>query len=104
MYRGWGIFPGSLTPEGNFSMNSSGIKRGLAGSAVAALAVTGLPFLASSASAAAGDTLTVLSTGPALNGGNEGAVVVLRAKDGSVDVNDLALTSTSGSTVDSQNT
>lgn len=32
-------------------MISSGIKRGLAGSAVAALAVTGLPFLASSASA-----------------------------------------------------
>jgi len=32
-------------------MNSSGIKRGLAATAVAALAVTGLPFLASSASA-----------------------------------------------------
>lgn len=32
-------------------MNSSGIKRGLASAAVAALAVTGLPFLASSASA-----------------------------------------------------
>ena len=32
-------------------MNSSGIKRGLASSAIAALAVTGLPFLASSASA-----------------------------------------------------
>lgn len=32
-------------------MNSSGIKRGLAGTAVAALAVTGLPFLATSASA-----------------------------------------------------
>ncbi len=32
-------------------MNSSGIKRGLATTAVAALAVTGLPFLATSASA-----------------------------------------------------
>ena len=32
-------------------MNSSGIKRGLAGAAISALAVTGLPFLASSASA-----------------------------------------------------
>ncbi|MBM7507299.1 hypothetical protein JOE61_001113 [Nocardioides salarius] len=33
-------------------MNSSGIKRGLAGSAITALAISGLPFLASSASAA----------------------------------------------------
>ncbi|GHJ57616.1 hypothetical protein NOK12_01350 [Nocardioides sp. OK12] len=32
-------------------MNSSGIKRGLAGSAITALAITGLPFLATSASA-----------------------------------------------------
>ena len=32
-------------------MNSSGIKRGLAATAVSALAVTGLPFLATSASA-----------------------------------------------------
>ena len=32
-------------------MNSSGIKRGLAGSAITALAISGLPFLASSASA-----------------------------------------------------
>ena len=35
-------------------MNSSGIKRGLAGSAITALAITGLPFLATSAQAAHG--------------------------------------------------
>ena len=84
-------------------MNSSGIKRGLAGSAVAALAVTGLPFFASSADAAAGDTITVVSTGPARNGGDVGADVVIRVKDGTVNPADLALTSTTGSTVDAQN-
>ncbi|MGY2702124.1 hypothetical protein [Nocardioides sp. HB32] len=61
-------------------MNSSGIKRGLAGSAVAALAVTGLPFFASSASAVAGDSIAVASTGPTLNGGAIGGVVVLKTK------------------------
>ncbi|HEU5036745.1 MAG TPA: hypothetical protein VFT70_07065 [Nocardioides sp.] len=84
-------------------MNSSGIKRGLAGSAVAALAVTGLPFLASSADAAAGDTITVVSTGPARNGGNLGADVVLRVKDGTVVPGDLELTSTTSPTSGSQN-
>ncbi len=85
-------------------MNSSGIKRGLAVSAVSALAVAGIPALASSASAAAGDTITVTSTGPARNGGDLGAEVVLRVKDGTVDPADLALTSTSSAAVDSQNT
>ena len=61
-------------------MNSSGIKRGLAASAVAAMAVTGLPFLASSASADTGDVINVASTGPVLNGGTEGGVVVLNTK------------------------
>lgn len=49
--------------------SSSGIKRGLAATAVAALAVTGVPALASSASATAGETLTLVGTpGPTLNG------------------------------------
>ena len=59
-------------------MNSSGIKRGLATTAISALAVTGLPFLATSASATPGDVLQVAFTGPALNTGTEGAVVVLK--------------------------
>jgi adhesin/invasin len=85
-------------------MNSSGIKRGLAVSAVSALAVAGIPALASSASAAAGDTITVTSTGPARNGGDLGADVVLRVKDGTVVPGDLKLTSTTSSAVGSQNT
>ena len=85
-------------------MNSSGIKRGLAGSAVAALAVTGLPFLATSASAAPGDNFTVVYTGPALNGGDQGAVVVLRAEDGEIDETLLDLTSTSSALAGSEDT
>ncbi|CAI9409582.1 beta strand repeat-containing protein [Nocardioides sp. T2.26MG-1] len=84
-------------------MNSSGIKRGLAVSAVSALAVAGIPALASSASAAAGDTITVVSTGPARNGGDLGADVVLRVKDGTVAAGDLALTATNSDAVGSQN-
>jgi hypothetical protein len=61
-------------------MNSSGIKRGLAGSAVAALAVTGIPFLASSADAATGDVIQVQSTGTARNAGDQGALVVLNTR------------------------
>lgn len=62
-------------------MNSSGIKRGLAASAVAALAVAGLPFLASSANAATGDEVVLGSVGPTLNGGDVGGVVVLKTKN-----------------------
>jgi len=62
-------------------MNSSGIKRGLAATAVAALAVTGLPFLASSASANAGGEMSVLFTGPVRNAGDVGGVIVLKTKD-----------------------
>ncbi|MDN4160218.1 beta strand repeat-containing protein [Nocardioides abyssi] len=58
-------------------MNSSGIKRGLAVSAISALAVAGIPALASPASADTGDVLTVASVGPARNGGTEGALVRL---------------------------
>ncbi|WKN49545.1 hypothetical protein [Nocardioides sp. Arc9.136] len=70
-------------------MNSSGIKRGLAVSAISALAVAGIPALATSASAAPGDVLTVATTGPALNGGAEGAVVVLNTRG--IDPADLAV-------------
>lgn len=59
-------------------MNSSGIKRGLAATAVAALAVTGLPFLASSASAVQGDSASVAYVGPVRNGGEQGGLVVLK--------------------------
>ncbi len=62
-------------------MTSSGIKRGLAVSAISALAVAGLPSLATSASAAAGDVLTVGSVGPTLDGGTIGGVVVLKTKN-----------------------
>lgn len=84
-------------------MNSSGIKRGLAVSAVSALAVAGIPALATSAQAAAGDTITVSSTGPARNGGDLGADVVLRVKDGTVLAGDLALTAVNSDLVGSQN-
>ena len=56
-------------------MNSSGIKRGLAAGAVAALAVTGLPFLASSAHAAG--TASLVSSGPTRNGGDVGGMQVV---------------------------
>lgn len=64
-------------------MNSSGIKRGLAATAVGALAVTGLPFLASSASAAPGDELQFVGAGPtrdSVAAGAPGGYVVLKAK------------------------
>lgn len=64
-------------------MNSSGIKRGLAASAVAALAVTGIPALASSASAAPGDELQFVAAGPtrdSIAGTAPGGYVVLKAK------------------------
>ncbi|TIC81662.1 DUF1090 domain-containing protein [Nocardioides sp. GY 10127] len=56
-------------------MNSSGIKRGLAVSAISALAVAGVPFIASPASAASGDSLTFTSAGPVRNGGSVGAKI-----------------------------
>jgi hypothetical protein len=61
-------------------MNSSGIKRGLAASAVSALAVAGIPALASSASAAPGDVIQVQSAGTTRNGGDQGAPIVLNTK------------------------
>ncbi|MDN4172408.1 Ig-like domain-containing protein [Nocardioides sp. SOB77] len=62
-------------------MNSSGIKRGLAVSAISALAVAGIPALASPASAETGDVIQVQSVGPARNGGTEGALVVLNVRN-----------------------
>ncbi len=61
-------------------MNSSGIKRGLATTAVTALAVAGLPLIASSASAA-DPQIIVVSKGPVRNGGTVGSQVLLRVKD-----------------------
>lgn len=84
--------------------SSSGIKRGLAATAVSALAVAGLPLLATSADAAVGDSFTVTYTGPALNGGTEGAVVIIRALDSTITPADLDLTSTSATASGSQNT
>jgi len=85
-------------------MNSSGIKRGLAVSAVSALAVAGIPALANTASAAVGDSFTVVSSGPALNGGTEGAVVTIRFKDGQIDPSLVEAVGTSGTTVGSEDT
>jgi hypothetical protein len=61
-------------------MNSSGIKRGLATTAVSALAIAGLPLFASSASAVNGDVITVASVGPARDGGELGSLIVLETK------------------------
>jgi hypothetical protein len=61
-------------------MNSSGIKRGLAVSAISALAVAGIPALASPASAETGDVATVAYTGPIRNAGNVGGLIVLKTK------------------------
>ncbi len=83
-------------------MNSSGIKRGLAATAISALAVTGLPALATSANAAVGDSFTVTSTGPALNGGTEGAVVIIRFEDGKITPAAIKAVGTSGTTVGSE--
>jgi hypothetical protein len=59
-------------------MNSSGIKRGLATTAVSALAIAGIPFIASSASAATNDTIALVSAGPVRNAGTEGGVFRLK--------------------------
>lgn len=56
-------------------MNSSGIKRGLATTAVSALAIAGIPFIASSASASPTE-LTVASVGPVRDGNTAGGTVV----------------------------
>lgn len=69
-------------------MNSSGIKRGLAASAVSALAIAGVPLLATSASAAPGETLTVVSVGPTLNGGDLGGQVHLKLSS-TIDEDDI---------------
>lgn len=61
-------------------MNSSGIKRGLATTAVSALAVAGIPLIASSASAENGDVLSTVYVGPARDGGDLGATVVFETK------------------------
>lgn len=62
-------------------MNSSGIKRGLATTAVSALAVAGIPFIASSASAS--DTaLTVANVGPVRDGNADGGTVVFSVPEG----------------------
>lgn len=64
-------------------MNSSGIKRGLATTAVSALAIAGLPLFASTASAATGDEIVVAYQGPARNGATgagNGALLVLETK------------------------
>lgn len=67
-------------------MISSGKKRGLATVAVSALAVAGLPFLASPASAA-GESISLLTTGPTRNAGDTGGAVVLKTKG--IDAADL---------------
>ena len=64
-------------------MNSSGIKRGLATTAVTALAVAGIPFIASSASAS--DTaLTVANVGPVRDGNSNGGTVVFSVPENTV--------------------
>ncbi len=75
-------------------MNSSGIKRGLAATAVAALAVTGLPFLASSSSAAqsASDTLAQGATGPIRNANAAGGVVTIKSNSAALVTADLSIT------------
>lgn len=66
-------------------MNSSGIKRGLAASAVAALAVAGLPLLASSASATSGDSLSVGNVGPVRNANAAGGSVIIKSNSATID-------------------
>jgi hypothetical protein len=85
-------------------MISSGIKRGLAATAISALAVTGIPALASSANAAVGDNFTVTYTGPALNGGDEGALVIIRAEDGEITPNLIKAVGTTGTATGSEDT
>lgn len=78
-------------------MNSSGIKRGLATTAVSALAVAGIPFIASSASADTGDSIAVSSVGPIRNGGALGGLVVLKTKGVDEDRLKLKATNLTGS-------
>ncbi|MFC6286219.1 hypothetical protein ACFP3Q_07955 [Nocardioides sp. GCM10027113] len=66
-------------------MNSSGMKRGLATVAVSALAVTGLPFLATSASAASGDTMSMHSHGPVRDGNSAGGSVIVKSSSDQID-------------------
>lgn len=61
-------------------MNSSGIKRGLATTAVSALAVAGIPFIATSASAVPGDSIVLASAGPVRNAGTVGGQFVFKTK------------------------
>ena len=66
-------------------MNSSGIKRGLATTAVTALAVAGLPLIASSASAVSGDTMSFLSEGPIRDGNAAGGSVIIKSSSMNID-------------------
>ncbi|MBU2072831.1 MAG: hypothetical protein KKE65_06240 [Actinobacteria bacterium] len=75
-------------------MNSSGIKRGLATTAVSALAIAGLPLFASSASAATGDSITIVSVSPVRNGGDQGVFIQATLKNvtpGDVKIADSSL-------------
>jgi hypothetical protein len=51
-----------------------------------------------------GDNFTVVYTGPALNGGDEGALVIIRAQDGEITPADLAAVGSTGTTVGSEDT
>ena len=84
-------------------MNSSGIKRGLATTAVSALAVAGIPFIATSASAATGDVLEVVSVGVVRNGGDQGLQIVAKVKGitaGDVKIADKSLGDINPDTLD----
>lgn len=70
-------------------MNSSGIKRGLATTAVTALAVAGVPFIASPASAASGDSLGYLSTGALRNGNAAGGEFYISSSSATLDIADF---------------
>lgn len=61
-------------------MISSGTKRGLAAAAVSAMAVAGLPFLASSASAADATALQLAYVGPTRDAGTTGGLLILKMK------------------------
>ena len=74
-------------------MNSSGIKRGLATTAITALAVTGIPFIATSASAATGDSLSVLSVGPIRNGNAAGGSIILKSNSDAITPGEIRITS-----------
>ncbi|MEP9363912.1 Ig-like domain-containing protein [Nocardioides sp. CN2-186] len=61
-------------------MISSGTKRGLAAAAVSAMAVAGLPFLASSASAAVDPAMQLAYVGPTRDAGTYGGLVIVKVK------------------------